>query len=92
MTRAAQFCKVSESAEDSAPLGLQSGGSSLAVARSTGGVAVLEALNCGGVVIRGGGGSSGDHTPDPVSDESGMASLASILGARVPVGLPRGPI
>jgi hypothetical protein len=88
---------MSESAEDSPPppIGLRSGGSSLAVARSTGGVAVLEApFNGGGVAIGGdgSGGGGGGHTADTVSDESRLASLASILGARVPVGRPCGPI
>jgi hypothetical protein len=88
---------MSESAEDPPPppIGLRSGGSSLAVARSTSGVAVLEApFNGGGVAVGGdgSGGGGGGHMPDTVSDESGLASLASILGARVPVGQPCGPI
>jgi hypothetical protein len=45
----------------------------------------------GGVAVRGGGGG-GSHTPDPISDESELASLASILDARVPMGRPSGPI
>jgi hypothetical protein len=35
--------------------------------------------------LLGGGGGGGDHMTDPVSYESGLASLASILDARVPV-------
>jgi hypothetical protein len=38
------------------------------------------------------GGGGGGHTADPVSRESGLASLAPILGARVLVGQPCGPI
>jgi hypothetical protein len=49
----------------------------------------------GGMVVagplRGGGGGSG-HTTDPISGESGPASLAPSLDARVLVGRPRGPI
>jgi hypothetical protein len=40
----------------------------------------------------GGGGGGGGHTADPVSSESRPASLALILGARVLVGRPHGPI
>jgi hypothetical protein len=40
----------------------------------------------------GGDGAGGCHTADPVSGESGPTSLAPTLGARVPVGRPRGPI
>jgi hypothetical protein len=40
----------------------------------------------------GGGGGGGGHTVDPVLEEFMLASLAFILGARVPVGRPRGPI
>jgi hypothetical protein len=65
-------------------MGLRSGGSSLAVAGSCGDGAVS------GVPLDGGGG--GGHTPDPVLDEFGLASLASILSAGVPVGQPRGSI
>jgi hypothetical protein len=69
------------------PVGLQSGGSSPAAAGSCGGGAVSE------VPINGAGGDgAGGHTPDPVSDESRLVSLGSILGARVPVGQPCGPI
>jgi hypothetical protein len=49
----------------------------------------------GGTVVTGpfgGGGGGGGHTPDPVSDEAGLVSLASILFAKVSVGRPRGPI
>jgi hypothetical protein len=58
---------------------------------------VLESpLNGGGGVVvtgplRGGGGVSG-HTADPTSRDSEPASLAPSLGARVPVGRPRGSI
>jgi hypothetical protein len=49
----------------------------------------------GGVVVAGplrcDGGDSG-HAADPASRESGLASLAPSLGARVSVGRPRGPI
>jgi hypothetical protein len=62
------------------------------VARSTGCVAVIEAPFDGGGVAVGGGGGGDGHTPDPVSDESRLASLASILGARVLVGQPCGLI
>jgi hypothetical protein len=61
------------------------------------GSAVLGALldGGGGAVVTGplgvGDGGNG-HTPDPISDETGLASLASILCAMVPVGRPRGPI
>jgi hypothetical protein len=78
-------------------MGLRSGGCSLAIVGSCGGVAVLEAPldGGGGAVVTGpleGGGGGGGHTSDPVSDENDLASLASILGARVPVGRPHGPI
>jgi hypothetical protein len=53
--------------------------------RSTGGIAVLEApFDDGGMAV-GGDGGGGDHMTDPVSYESGLAFLASILDARVPV-------
>jgi hypothetical protein len=56
---------------------------------------VLESLlnGGGGVVVTGpleGGGGSGGHTTDPASGESGPASFAHSLGARVPVGRPVG--
>jgi hypothetical protein len=78
-------------------MGLQSGGCSLAAIGSCGGDAVLEAPfdGDGGMVVTGplgGGGGSGGHTADPISGESWPASLALIIGARVPVGRPRGPI
>jgi hypothetical protein len=76
-------------------MGLHSGGGSLAAVGSCGGGAVLEVpLNSGGVVVtvRLDGGGGGGHTTDSVSGESGLASLAPILGARVPVGRPCGPI
>jgi hypothetical protein len=38
----------------------------------------------------GGSGGGGGHTTDLVSGESYSASLALILGARVPMGRPRG--
>jgi hypothetical protein len=56
---------------------------------------VLEVPFDGGGVVGGGdggGGGGGDHMPDPVSDESGLASLESIAGARVLMGQPHGPI
>jgi hypothetical protein len=53
---------------------------------------VLKVLFDGGGMVVGSGGGGGGHTPDPVSDEFGLASLVSILGDRVPVGQPRGPI
>jgi hypothetical protein len=74
-------------------MGLLSACCSLVAAGSYGGGAVLEApLDGGGDAVvtgllRGGGGG---HTLDLVLDESGLASLASILGARVPVGRPCG--
>jgi hypothetical protein len=40
----------------------------------------------------GGGGGGGGHTADLDSGESGLAFLAPILGARVPVGRPHGSI
>jgi hypothetical protein len=46
-------------------------------------------ISGGGTVVMGplGGGGGGDgHTSDPVSDETGLASLAPSRGARVPVG------
>jgi hypothetical protein len=77
-------------------MGLQSGGGSLAAAVSCGGSAVLEVpLDGGGgvvVTVLLGGGGGGGHTADPDSRESGLASLAPILGARVPMGRPRGSI
>jgi hypothetical protein len=75
-------------------MGLRSGGCSLVTAGSCGGGAVLGALldGGGGAVVTGPLGGGGGHTSDPVSDETGLASLASILGAGVPVGRPRGPI
>jgi hypothetical protein len=39
-----------------------------------------------------GGGGGGGHAADPISGESRSVSLALILGTRVPVGQPRGPI
>jgi hypothetical protein len=52
-------------------------------------------LDCGGGTVvtspLGGGGGGGGHTTDLVSRGSWPASLALILGARVPVGQPRGP-
>jgi hypothetical protein len=78
-------------------MGLWSGGCSLAAARSCGGGAMLELpLDGGGGMVvasplRGGGGGSG-HTTDPTSRESGPASLAPSLDARVLVGRPRGSI
>jgi hypothetical protein len=58
--------------------------------------AVLEVLLDGGggmvVTVPLYGGGDGGHTIDPVSGESGLASLAPILGARVPVGRSRGLI
>jgi hypothetical protein len=79
-------------------MGLRSGGGSLAAVGSCGGGAVLEVpLDGGGgmvatVPLGGSGGGGGSHTADPDSKESGLASLAPILGARVPVGQPRGLI
>jgi hypothetical protein len=72
-------------------MGLRCGGSSLATARFGGDGAVFEAplISGGGAVVMGplGGGGGGDgHTSDPVSDETGLASLAPSRGARVPVG------
>jgi hypothetical protein len=46
---------------------------------------VLEAPFDGGGMAVGGDGGGGDHMTDPISYESGLASLASILDARVPV-------
>jgi hypothetical protein len=79
------------------PMGLWSGGCSLAVMGSCGGGAVLQSPldDGGGVVVAGplgGSGGSGGHTVDPASGESGPASLAPSLGARVSVGRPRGLI
>jgi hypothetical protein len=46
---------------------------------------------CGGAVVTGPlGDGGGGHTADPVFEESGPASIALILGARVLVGRPRG--
>jgi hypothetical protein len=78
-------------------MGLQSGGCSPTAVRSCGGVAVLESSfdGGGGVVVTGplgGSGGGGGHMADPTSGESGPASLAPSLGARVLVGRPRGPI
>jgi hypothetical protein len=78
-------------------MGLQSGGCSLAAAGSCGDDAVLESPLDGvrGVVVAGplgGDGGGGGHTAYPASRESGPASLAPSLGARVPVGQPRGLI
>jgi hypothetical protein len=61
-----------------------------------GGVALESPLDGGwGVVVAGplgGGGGGSGHTIDPASEESGPASLAPSLGARVPVGRSRGSI
>jgi hypothetical protein len=78
-------------------MGLWSGGSSLTVAGSCGGSAVLDVPldGGGGAVVTGplgGGGGGGGHTTDMVSGEFRSASLALILSARVSVGRPRGPI
>jgi hypothetical protein len=78
-------------------MGLWTGGCLLAAMGSCDDGAMLELpLNdCGGVVVTGplgGGGGGGGHTTDPTSRESGPASLAPSLGARVPVGRPRGSI
>jgi hypothetical protein len=79
-------------------MGIRSGGRSIAVMGSCGGGAVFEVPldGGGGTVVTGplgGGGGGGDsHMPDPVSYEFGLVSLASILGARVPMGRPHGPI
>jgi hypothetical protein len=78
-------------------MGLRSGGCSLAAAGSCGGGAVLESPldSVGGVVVAsplGCGGGGGGHTADLASGVSEPASLAPSLGARVPVGRPRGPI
>jgi hypothetical protein len=78
-------------------MGLQSGGCSPAAAGSYGGGTVLESPldGGGGMVVTGplgGGGGGGGHTVDPTSGESGPASLAPSLGARVSVGRPRGLI
>jgi hypothetical protein len=78
-------------------MGLRSGGGSLAAVGSCGGGAVLEvSLDGGGGMVAtvplGGSGGGGSHMADPDSKESGLASLAPILGARVPVGQPRGLI
>jgi hypothetical protein len=78
-------------------MGLQSGGCSLVAVGSYEGGAVLEALLDGGgaAVVSGllGGGDGGDsHTADSISRGSGLASLALILGARVPVSRPHGTI
>jgi hypothetical protein len=79
-------------------MGLRSGGDSFVAARSCGGGAVLKAPldNSGGAVVTtllvGGGGGGGGHTADPVFGESRSTSLAPVLGARVLVGRPRGPI
>jgi hypothetical protein len=76
-------------------MGLRSGGGSLAVVGSCSGGAVLEVPLDGGdgvVVTVSLGGGGGGHTANPDSGESGLASLAPILGARVPVGRPSGLI
>jgi hypothetical protein len=78
-------------------MGLQSGGESVVATGSCGGSAVLDASfdGGGGAVMAGplgGGGGDGGHMADPVSEESMSASLALILGARVPVGRPHGLI
>jgi hypothetical protein len=81
-------------------MGLRSGGGgSLVAVGSCGGGAVLKAPldGGGGAVVTGslvgsGGSGGGGGTVDLVSGESRSASLALILGARVPVGRPRGPI
>jgi hypothetical protein len=74
-TRAAQFCEVGKAAEDLAPDGTPE----------------RWWFTCGGAVVTGplGGSGGGSQTPDLVSYESGLASLASILGARVSVGRSR---
>jgi hypothetical protein len=76
-------------------MGLRSGGGSLAVVGSCSGGAVLEVPLDGGdgvVVTVSLGGGGGGHTANPDSRESGLASLAPILGVRVPVGRPSGLI
>jgi hypothetical protein len=78
-------------------MGLRRGGGSLVVVGSCGGGVVLEASldGGGGMVVTGplgGGGGGGGHTSDPVLGEIRSASPAPVLGARVPVGRPRGPI
>jgi hypothetical protein len=77
-------------------MGLWSGGCSPAAAGSCRGGTVLESPfdGGGGVVVtgplRGSGGGDG-HTTNLAYGESGPALLAPSLGARVPVGRPRGP-
>jgi hypothetical protein len=78
-------------------MGLRSGGASLVAVGSCSGGAVLEVPldGGGGEVVTcplGGGGGGGSHTVGSVSGGSWPASLALILGARVPVGQPHGPI
>jgi hypothetical protein len=67
-------------------MGLRSGGGAMLEVPLDGG---------GGMVVTcllGGGGGSGGHKTDPISRGSCAASLALILGARVPVGRPCGSI
>jgi hypothetical protein len=76
-------------------MGLWSGGEMVAVAGSYGGDEVLDASfdGGGGAVVYGPlGGGGGGHMADSVSKEFVSASLALILGARVPVGRPCGLI
>jgi hypothetical protein len=80
------------------PTGLSSGCGVVSSCCSGGGGGGVTATvgGGGGGLLRmalpvGGGGGDG-HTSDLVSGESGPTSLASILGARVPVGQPSGSI
>jgi hypothetical protein len=61
-----------------------------------GGVMATVGGGCGSgslqTALPGGGGGGGGHTSDLVSGEIRSASPAPVLGARVPVGRPRGPI
>jgi hypothetical protein len=75
-----------ESAEDTPPTRLSSGGGVVFSCCSGGGGSGVMAT------VGGGGGGGGGHTLDLVSSESGPTSLSSILGARVSVGRPHGPI
>jgi hypothetical protein len=74
--------------EDSTPIGLSSvAGVVFSSCCSSGGGG-----GGGGVVDTIDGGGGGGQTSDPSLVDSWLASLNPDLGARVPVGLPRGPI
>jgi hypothetical protein len=80
-------------------MGLWSGGDLAAVVGSCGGGVVLEApLDGGGggvmvlTALLGGSGGGDGHTSDPVLGDPWSVSLALVHGARVPMGLPLGPI